>query len=112
SEEPGPSGASQRAPSTARHQGVPGGFRLARRSSLPSSAPNTNDQPNSSASVTYPVSATNAANSAPVTQAASIRKAGTSTVRTGDSPSPGLRSASSVPIRKGPASTSTVSSPR
>src|SRR5699024_1137887 len=64
---------------------------------------NTYDHPNRSASVTWPVAATNSPNSALVTVVGEIRNPPTVTVRTGPSPSSGNTSAASLPIRNDPA---------
>src|SRR5699024_12828846 len=69
---------------------------------------NTNDQPNCSASVTYPVSAMNLLSSAFVTAVASIKKGSTVILRIGPSPSAGKPSLSLVPIRKSPPGICTI----
>ena len=83
-EECGPSGWAQSAPCTSRHHGAAATPRVGAKSSG-RKPPNTNDQPNSSASVRCPVAATNAANSALLTAQRAIRYGATSTSRTGHS---------------------------
>src|SRR5699024_773638 len=73
--QPGPSGQFHTAPSTTTHQGAACTrcSHFFKVSSLKNIS-NTNDQPNCSASVTYPVSSMNLLNSAFVTAVASIKK--------------------------------------
>ena len=94
----GPAGERHDAPATANHQGAvfddP-----SNKVESPSNRPvKTKDQPNRSASVTYPVADMKEANLAFVTAWASIRNAETLSRLTGSSPSPGWTSSSSLPI--------------
>ncbi len=84
----GPSGCAQSAPSTCRHHDAPATARVGGKSSGRNAA-NTNDQPNTSASVRWPVAATNAANCVFVTAYREMEKAESRTACAGPSPSAG-----------------------
>src|SRR5699024_11538661 len=107
--ESGPSGQFHTAPSTTTHQGAACTrcSHFFKVSSLKNIS-NTNDQPNCSASVTYPVSSMNLLNSAFVTAVASIKKVSTFILRIGPSTSAGYPSFSLVPIRTSPSQMCTI----
>ena len=103
----GPSGCRQSAPSTCRHHSEPTTPRVAGKSSGRKPA-KTNDHPNRSASVTWPVASTNSAKRVVLTVTASIRNGDSSTTWIGPSPSAGYARASTEPMRNVPPSRSTI----
>ncbi len=110
--EPGSSGDRQVAPRTESHHGGPAirPGRMWRRASEPMKPAKTNDQPNRSASLTWPVAATNSAYRALGTAVASRWNGLSSTSRTGPSPSAANASSRSSPIRNVPPAMATMPS--
>src|SRR3978361_405507 len=88
-DEPGPSGARQDAPRTPSHHPAPSTLVITSDRSPVKARWNTAEDPQRSASVTWPVSLTKVANAALVTAVASRRNGESVTGSTGSSPSSG-----------------------